>query len=147
MSSLKTVQIEAQMQDGFAIHADINGHQLVIDQPQAARGTDQGPTPLEMFLFSIGGCIGTLARIIAMQKKIPLAGLKVQVEGDYNPAGLLGKDTDDRIGFQQIRISAEIDADMSADEKQAFLDEVCHRCPLHDNISLETAVVHQLASD
>jgi len=147
MSNLKTVQVEAQMQEGFAIQTNINGHQLVIDQPKGARGTDLGPTPLEMFLFSIGGCIGTLARILAMQKKINLNGLKVQVEGDYNPAGLLGKETDDRIGFQQIRISAEIDSDMSAEEKQAFLDEVCHRCPLHDNISLETAVVHQLAND
>ncbi|MFK7159890.1 OsmC family protein [Marinospirillum sp. MEB164] len=145
MSQSKTVRIDAQLQAGFAIHANINGHALVIDQPQAAQGTNQGPTPLEMFLFSIGGCIGTIARIAAFQQKIDLRGMQIQVEGDYNPAGLLGRPSDDRVGFQQIRIQATIDADLSDAEKAEFLDQVCHRCPLHDNISLETQVVHQLA--
>ena len=145
MSSLKTVRVEAAMQEGFTITSNINGHQVTIDQPEGARGKNLGPTPLETFLFAVAGCVGTLGRIIAMQKKLDLRGMQVQVEGDYNPAGLLGKDTDDRIGFQQIRISASLDADWSEEEKKAFLDDVCHRCPLHDNISLETAVVHQLA--
>ena len=144
MSNLKTVRVDAEMQEGFTIKSNIDGHSLTIDQPEAARGSDQGPTPLQVFLFSIAGCVGTLGRIIAMQRKLDLRGMQVQVEGDYNPAGLLGKATDDRTGFQQIRISAQIDADLSEEEKQSFLDEVCHRCPLHDNISLETAVVHQL---
>ncbi|SFC26741.1 Uncharacterized OsmC-related protein [Marinospirillum celere] len=142
--TLKTITVEAQMQEGFAIKSNINGHQLTIDQPEAARGSNLGPTPLETFLFAIAGCVGTLGRIIAMQRKLELRGMQVEVEGDYNPAGLLGKPTDDRIGFQKIRISAQIDADMTDEEKQSFLDEVCHRCPLHDNISLETEVVHQL---
>ena len=144
MNHLKTVSVEAQMNQGFAIQANINGHALMIDQPEAARGSNQGPTPLETFLFAVAGCIGTLGRIIAMQRKLDLRGMQIKVEGDYNPAGLLGKETTDRTGFQQLRISAEIDADWSQEEKQTFLDEVCHRCPLHDNISLETAVVHQL---
>ena len=145
MSNLKTLTVAAQMQDGFAIHSTINGHQLTLDQPEAARGQNLGPTPLEAFLFAVAGCIGTLGRIIAMQRKLELRGMQIQAEGDYNPAGLLGKETSDRIGFQQIRIRATIDADWSQDEKQAFLDEVCHRCPLHENLRLETTVLHQSA--
>ena len=67
------------------------------------------------------------------------------VEGDYNPAGLLGKPTDDRVGFSQIRISAVIDADLTDEQKAQFLDEVCQRCPLHDNLSHTSEVVHSLA--
>jgi putative redox protein len=144
MSSTKTVKIEAEMLEGFTIRSNINGHTLIIDQPEAARGSDLGATPLETFLFAIAGCVGTIGRIMAMQRKLELRGMQVQVEGDYNPAGLLGKPTDDRIGFQQIRITAAIDADWSDEEKKSFLDEVCHRCPIHDNISLETSVLHQL---
>jgi len=95
-------------------------------------------------LFAIGGCIGTIGRIAAFQQKISMRSMQVTVEGDYNPAGLLGKETDDRVGFTEIRISAEIDADLSDDQKQAFLDEVCRRCPLHDNLSHGTRVVHRL---
>lgn len=145
MSNLKTVKVAAEMQEGFAIRSTINGHTLIIDQPEAARGSNLGATPLETFLFAIAGCVGTIGRIVAMQRKLDLRGMQVQVEGDYNPAGLLGKPTDDRIGFQQIRISASIDADWSDEEKKTFLDEVCHRCPLHDNVSLESVVIHQLS--
>lgn len=144
MNKLKTVTVNARMGSGFTIQSNINGHDVAIDQPESARGNNQGPSPLETFLFAIAGCVGTLGRIIAMQKKLDLRGMDVKAEGDYNPAGLLGMATDDRIGFRQIRITAAIDADWSDEEKAAFLDEVCHRCPLHDNVSLATEVIHQL---
>ncbi|MBR9829192.1 MAG: OsmC family protein [Oceanospirillales bacterium] len=146
MSANKRVAVNAEINDGFLVSADIRGHHMSIDQPETARGSDQGPTPLEYFLFSLGGCICTIGRIAAMQQKLDLRSMKVSVEGDYNPAGLLGKPGDDRTGFQQIQVSAEIDADMTDEEKQAFLDAVCERCPLHDNIRLETRVTHQLAA-
>ena len=144
MSADKRVSVQALMGDGFLVSADVRDHQLKIDQPKPARGTDLGPTPLEYFLFSLGGCICTIGRIAAMQQKIDLRGMKVTVEGDYNPAGLLGMPSDDPTGFKQISVAAEIDADMSDKEKQAFLDAVCERCPLHSNIKLVTQVFHHL---
>lgn len=145
MSTLKTISVSASMADGFAIASEIDGHTVLIDQPVAAKGSGTGPTPLQMLLFAIGGCIGTIGRIAAFQQKINLRGMQIKVEGDYNPAGLLGKPTDDRVGFTQIRISAVIDADLTDTEKAQFLDLICQRCPLHDNLSHTSAVVHSLA--
>ena len=42
MSNLKTVAITASMGSGAMIMADIRGHKVVIDQPHAAGGTDEG---------------------------------------------------------------------------------------------------------
>lgn len=144
MSNLKTVSINATMADGFAIQATIDGHSVFIDQPTTAKGTGTGPTPLQMLLFAVGGCIGTIGRIVAFQQKIALHGMQITVEGDYNPAGLMGKPSDDRVGFTEIRISAKIDADLTDEQKAQFLDEVCQRCPLHDNLSHGSKVVHSL---
>lgn len=144
MSQSKTITIAANLGQGFAIETIIDGTTLIIDQPVAAKGSGLGPSPLQYFLFSIGGCIGTVARIVAFQDKIALNGMRIQVEGDYNPAGLLGKASDDRVGFQHIRVSADIDAAISDADKAAFLDKVCNRCPIHDNISLTTEIVHSL---
>lgn len=142
--SSKTISVTARMGQGCAVKAEIRDHKVVIDQPQEARGTNEGPTPLEYFLFSLAGCIASIARIAATQQKIELRGMEVKVDADLNPMGLLGKPTDDRVGFQQLRVEASMDADLSEDEKKAFLDAVCDRCPLHDNIKLATEVVHQL---
>jgi putative redox protein len=70
--------------------------------------------------------------------------MQVKVEGDYNPAGLLGKPTDDRVGFSEIRISAVIDADLTDEQRAQFLTEVCQRCPLHDNLSHTSTVAHSM---
>uniref|UniRef100_UPI003D661527 OsmC family protein n=1 Tax=Winogradskyella poriferorum TaxID=307627 RepID=UPI003D661527 len=70
---------------GWAINADIRGHQVVIDQPLASVGTNEGPTPLEFFLFSLAGCIGSIARIAAAQQKIDLKSMEVKVDADLNP--------------------------------------------------------------
>ncbi|WP_293264557.1 OsmC family protein [Neptunomonas sp.] len=145
MSVTKTVRVEAEMGDSFRVQSDIRGHKVIIDQPAAGGGTDEGPTPLEYFLFSLAGCVATIGRVAAKQQKIELHSFSVSVEADYDPAGLLGKPTDNRSGFQVVRVTAEIDAQLSSTEKQAFLDEVCDRCPLHDNIKLATEVVHTLA--
>lgn len=142
--SSKTISVAANMGAGWAINADIRDHKVVIDQPQAGGGTNEGPTPLEFFLFSIAGCIGTIGRIAASQKRIELRGMEIKVDADLNPMGLMGKATDDRVGFTQIRIAAQIDADLTDEEKKVFLDEVCDRCPLHDNVKLSTEVVHDL---
>ncbi|MCB5226805.1 OsmC family protein [Alishewanella sp. 16-MA] len=145
MSELRTVSVNANMDAGFAISGVMDGHTVVIDQPVAAKGTGLGPTPLQMLLFTVGACIGTIGRIAAFQQKITLRSMQVKVDGDYNPAGLLGKTTDDRVGFTEIRISAVIDADLTDEQKQQFLDEICQRCPLHDNLTHSTIVVHSLA--
>ncbi len=145
MSQHKTTSVKTTMAGGFAVHADIRGHKITIDQPENAGGTNEGPTPLEYFLFSLGGCIATIARIAAMQQKIALRSMAVSVDADLNPAGLMGRPTDDRAGFSEIRVSATIDADLTDAQKSEFLDQVCLRCPLHDNIKLATAVVHRLS--
>lgn len=144
MAKTKTVAVSAKMANNYAVHADIRGHKVVIDQPENAGGTNEGPTPLEFFMFSLAGCIATIARTAARQQRIELRGIEVSVDGDLNPAGLLGKPTEDRTGFTQIRIEATIDADLSDTQKSEFLDQVCGRCPLHDNVKLVTEVVHQL---
>ncbi|MDI3323005.1 OsmC family protein [Pontibacterium granulatum] len=144
MSALKTLSVTANMAGSAAVYADIRDHKVVIDQPVNAGGSNEGPTPLEYFLFSLAGCIASIARIAAMQQKIEFRGMELKVDATLNPAGLLGKDTDDRVGFQTISVGASIDADLSEEEKKAFLDAVCDRCPLHDNIKLETHVDHLL---
>jgi len=145
MSKLKTIEVTATMGSAAMIMADIRGHKVVIDQPHAAGGTDEGPTPLEYFLFSLAGCIESIARIAATQRKLELRSMEVVVSAELNPMGLLGKETDDRVGFQTIDVKATMDADLTDEEKTAFLDEVCERCPLHDNIRLNTSVTHAMA--
>lgn len=132
--AVKTVKVESVLDAKFKMESVVNGHKVIVDQPAVAGGTDAGPTPLDYLLVSLAGCIGTIARIIAMQRRIALRGMKITVEGDINMEGLLGKPTDDPVGYKEIRILADIDADMTAEEKEAFIHEADARCPVSFNL-------------
>jgi putative redox protein len=132
--AIKTVKVESKLDSKFKIESDIRGHVVTVDQPVAAGGADAGPTPLEFLFVSLAGCIGSIARIIAMQKKLSLNGMTISVEGELNSDGLLGQPTEDPVGFKDIRVEVNVDADMTAEEKAAFVHEVDERCPISWNL-------------
>ncbi len=127
------ITVEANMQENFKTDVSCS-HQFVIDQPAALGGGDEGPNPLEVFLSSLPGCICAIGRIIAIQKQLPLKGIKAKVEGEIDKDFLLGKTTDGRAGFTKITSYVTIDADMTDAEKESFLEEIEKRCPIYDNI-------------
>lgn len=144
--SLKTIRVQGQMEQGFAVTMQCGSHTLVMDQPRAAAGTDAGPTPLDVVLAALGGCFGTIGRFLAHQRKIELRGMRFDIEADYDPDGLLGRNLDVRPGFQAIRLRVDIDADLTTEQKQEFLQEVERRCPLADNL-LHGAQLHTQLAD
>jgi uncharacterized OsmC-like protein len=105
-----------------------------------AGGDDQGKNPLEMFLSSLPACICAIGRIIANQRRIDLRGIEVDVEGDIDKDFLLGKTTEGRAGFTEIRSFVNIDADMTKEEKESFLNDIAKRCPIADNMAFTTVV-------
>ena len=139
MATLKTVSINAKLQEGYKVEGMLGDRVLYVDQPKSG-GTDAGPTPLEYFLLSLAGCIAIVSRIIANQKKIPFRSIELTIQGYLDLDALLGKMTETRAGFGGIEIKANIDADMSAEEKMEFLHEVDKRCPLSDTIAHGTQI-------
>ena len=136
----KTVVVEATLGEKFKLECKMGNHTIYIDQPPAAGGTDAGPNPLEVFLLSLAGCISAIGRIVASQKKIALRGMTIRVEGTLDPDVLLGKNTQDRAGFPVIEVEVDVHADLSPEEKKAFIEEVDRRCPVSDNIANASTV-------
>lgn len=142
---MKTIKVNGSMGDGFAIEMNCGNHRVLIDQPRAAMGSDTGPSPLDLVLAALGGCFGTIGRFVAHQRKIELRGMRFEIEADYDPAGLLGRDASVRPGFADVRLRVEIDADLSHEQKLEFLQEVERRCPLADNLLHGTRLHSELA--
>lgn len=142
--AIKTLSASGQMGAGMTIEIMCGEHKIYMDQPKNAGGADLGPAPPELILAAYAGCVGSIGRIIAHQEKINLRGMKFSVEADYDPDHLLGRETTARCGFQEIRLSVEIDADLDDATKQRFLALIEDRCPVHDNLANGTRLVSQL---
>lgn len=141
---IKTVNIKSTWKGKMRVDGAAGTHTMVIDQPKQMGGADAGPNPMEYFLLALGGCLGTMAAIIARQKRIDLRDFSVEIEGDYDVDFLMGKTEEGRAGFTQIREKVFIEADMTDEEKRAFFKDVASRCPVTDNIHYETEVTFEL---
>lgn len=130
----KLVSVDAIQVDGFKIETKSRQHVSIVDQPVAGGGTDAGPTPLEYLFVSLAGCIVTIGHIVAKQRHLPVRKIEVHVEGELDTDVLMGKSTAVRAGFSILKVHVKIDADMSQEEKEAFLKDVDARCPISDNI-------------
>lgn len=139
----KVVEVTTHMASGWKVTAQVREHLLVIDQPSAS---NEGANPLETFLFSLGGCISAIAKMVARERHIELRQFDVHVRAVMNSAGLLGQPSDDPVGFKHIALNASIDAELTEEQKREFLDTVCNRCPVHDNLLHPTLVTHRVTN-
>ena len=137
---MKTVSVNAVGGEGFRIDVAARYFNMVVDQPPAMGGIDAGPNPLEYALGSLAACMVTIGKIIAKQERIDLRAMTCKVNGDVETAVLMGKATEPRAGFVDIRMELDIDADMTAEEKHAFVEQIEARCPISDMIANTTPV-------
>src|SRR6516225_8599894 len=64
----------------FAIKA--GQHSIVSDQPTENGGFDEGMTPLELFLASLGACAGFYAAQFLQKRKLATEGTHVRVTAE-----------------------------------------------------------------
>ncbi|GAA4147331.1 OsmC family protein [Actinomadura keratinilytica] len=62
--------------DAFAVL--VRGHVVCVDQPFALGGTDDGPTPVELFVASLAACAAYHGRRHLRDRGIPADGLEVR---------------------------------------------------------------------
>ncbi len=70
--------------DGFRHTVKIRHHELTSDEPVAAGGSDDGPSPQELLAGSLASCTATTMEMYANRKGWDIGG--VEVECDYTPA-------------------------------------------------------------
>lgn len=64
---------------GVKFEAECRGHKVISDQPLDARGGDEGMTPPELLLSSLGTCAAFYAAYYLNYNRLPTEGLAVRV--------------------------------------------------------------------
>ena len=65
----------------FAGIAD-SGHRVLMDGPPEGGGENQGPRPMEMLLFGLGGCSAYDVVHILRRGRQPVAGCEVEIAAE-----------------------------------------------------------------
>lgn len=118
--------MEVTVQHLGAVQFEIRARQHTVssDQPVENGGFDEGMTPPELFLASLGSCAAYYAAEYLRQKNLATEGTRVQVTAEKvsNPARL-----------DNIRI--EVELPMACEERdRAGVDRAVHRCLIHNTL-------------
>jgi len=135
------VIVRGQSENPTRMNLTSGKFKMIIDEPENMGGTDAGPSPIQVLLMSLAGCLNVTGHEIARQRGYKLNGMKIKIEGVMNPCAFIGCSFEERAGFQKIQVT--VDADMegvSKEEMESWLEETERRCPVTDNVRADTNI-------
>lgn len=99
-------------------------HTIACDQPPENGGYDEGMTPPELLLASLGSCAGFYAAQYLKKHKLATEGTRVYVSGEKakNPA---------RIATFTVRVDVPVEL---GDEHRKGVEEAVHHCLIHNTL-------------
>jgi len=124
------MEVRVQHLGGVQFEIKAREHSLVCDQPAENGGYDEGMTPPELLLASLGSCAGFYAAMYLKKHKLSTAGTVVRVTAEKlkDPARL-----------DNFRI--EVEVPVGVDEKQREgIEESVHHCLIHNTLLLPPKV-------
>jgi uncharacterized OsmC-like protein len=116
-------------------HKRVIAYKAAGDHPAVLCGADAGPTPTEWLLHALASCLTAGIANIAAVRGIKLNRVESIVEGNIDLRGILGVSKDVRNGYQDIKVSFEIDADATPDQIERIVMQAKARSAVFDCIT------------
>ena len=128
------VEVNFLEKDKFEVLADTTGVKFCIDKKHDEYDSC-GPNPLEVFLSSLGSCIGVFAKMYLMRHSIVFKELRMEVNAE------LAHDRPMRL----INIKVRVHTDAALEGKREPFMKFIEACPIHSTIINTDKVEIELA--
>ena len=118
---------------------------LDADHPEVFAATDNAITPIEYLLVGLASCLTAGIASVAQNRGVQLRSVESRLEGQMDIQGILGMDSDVRNGYDDIKVTFEIDADASKEDIEAIVAQSQKRSAVYDLITNPTNVTVEVA--
>ena len=110
------------------------------DHPEIFASEDLGITPVEYVLVGLASCLTAGVAAVAQNRGIQLRSVEATLEGAMDIQGILGIDSDVRNGYDDVKVTFNIDADASKAEIEAIVAQSQKRSAVYDIVTNPTNV-------
>jgi len=115
----------ARRRSGYTHDVEIEGgHSLVIDEPEASDGADQGPSPTRTLAAALAACVAITVEMYAARKEWDVGEVEVEVEMKY------GEKSQPRSFAVTLKLPQGL-----SEEQIERLGVVASKCPIHRMLS------------
>jgi uncharacterized OsmC-like protein len=108
-------------------NAHAGKHELVIDEPAARGGTDEGPTPIETMIAALLGCTNVILNRVAKKNHVVVTALSLAAEASFDRRGLMLQE-EVAVLFPAIRLTINFTTpatDQQVERVKAGLGKFC----------------------
>lgn len=107
----------------------VDGLNVVIDEPIARGGTNEGPAPTSTAYAALIGCTNVIGNKCASKLGVDIGHLTFEMEVDFDRRGVLLIEEVD-VPFKAIRLLVTSDGQATEDELSAVARETEKFCPI-----------------
>src|SRR5688572_1784557 len=115
------------------------------DHPEIFASEDLGVTPIEYVLVGLASCLTAGVAVVAQNRGVQLRSVEAKLEGTMDIQGILGMDRDVRNGYDNIKVTFNLDADASKKEIEAIVAQSQKRSAVYDALTNPTNVTVAVA--
>ena len=132
--AIKTYKASTKKINGVKLEIEARGHKVTVDEPTKSGGSDEGMTPVEMMLGSLGACQAMTTVLFGQMYGIKIDEIRVDVEGDKDANSMMGNKPDVRSGFTNIRAHFYVKSNVPEARIRQLLSLVEQKCPVGESI-------------
>jgi uncharacterized OsmC-like protein len=139
-----TAVTRVRLRDGLTCDITEGQWSLVAGMTEKYGGDGSGPNPGVFGRAAVGSCLAIGYAMWFARLDVPLSGLEVEIQADYDVRGELGVSTDVRPGYQQIRYVVTVTSDAPAEEVMRVLDTADRCSSWLDNMAHPVPMVREV---
>lgn len=113
---------------GFTHRMEVDGHELIADEPESAGGSNRGPTPIGLLAASLASCTAITVEMYADRKGWDLGEFSVCVEQHRH---------DD--GSRHFEVTLYLPGGLS-EERSLRIKKIAGKCPVHKALGGESKI-------
>ena len=119
----------ARRREGYTHDVEIDGHTVIVDEPEAAGGANLGPSPTRLLAGSLASCTAITIEMYADRKGWDLGKVEVVVDVEYGQSSLP----------TSFLVTMKLPKELSTEQQQR-LEVIAGKCPVHRALSQDTVV-------
>src|SRR5215207_4979613 len=131
----RTGRTTVRLKPGLECEVEDGRWKLTVGMGPNSGGSDAGPSPGTLGRGALGSCLAIGYAMWAARLRVPIDGLQVEIQADFDSRGELGMSDDIPPGYLQVRYIVSVTSTASEADIRRVIDTADKYSPFRDVFS------------